>query len=90
MTALREIITVDGASWTQDIVPGIRSRKIIVKNWLSVRGVMQELINSGEVKRTDDITVEVYVALSMDSLIDKMTDDLVSKVVKITDDLVQP
>lgn len=61
VTALREIITVDGAAWTQDIVPGIRSRKIIVKNWLSVRGVLQELINSGEVKRTDDIRTEIYV-----------------------------
>lgn len=60
VTALRDIITVEGAAW-QDIVAGMFKKGIIVKNWMSVRGVLQELINSGEVKRTDDIRTEIYV-----------------------------
>ena len=57
---LQQIITKKGIDW-KDI--GTEIKKVTtVKNWLVVRGVLQDLINEGVVSRTNDIMKETYTS----------------------------
>ena len=51
-------ITAEGTHW-ETIVSYIKQNHVI-KNWLQVRGELQELLDANKVKRTASIHVEVY------------------------------
>lgn len=57
---LMEIITLDGAEWS-DIVKYIRDQKIKITNWHKVRAELQGLINAGAVYRVLQVNGEIYV-----------------------------
>ena len=56
---LEEIITINGIEW-KDIVSEIE--KITkVKNWLIVRGIIQDLKDENIIVRDDNIMKEIYI-----------------------------
>lgn len=60
--AMRKILLAcarDEVVW-KDLVERVKAH-FEVKNWLHVRGILQELKGEGLVKRTDDIFEEVHV-----------------------------
>lgn len=52
----------NGGEWSQ-IVEAIKNAGIKVKNWLTVRGELQGLINAGTISRTKNLHKEIYVKL---------------------------
>lgn len=55
--------TIQGPTTWQAIVDTINQNNLQPThphNWLSVRGVLQGLINQGVIRRTDDVRHEVY------------------------------
>jgi hypothetical protein len=54
--------SVSKLEWTKDFVEPITESKARVKNWLSIRGVIQWYINAGLIKRTKDVRNEEWVA----------------------------
>lgn len=57
---LLEIITKKGTSW-KEIVSSI-DKITKVKNWLVVRGVLQDLRNENLVDRTNNVWEEIYIS----------------------------
>jgi hypothetical protein len=56
---------IDGStkfSW-HDVVQAMNENGVKVKNWLKVRGLLQERINLGMIKRTRSVKVEEYRVL---------------------------
>tara|TARA_Y100000356_G_C11005330_1_gene155530 strand:+ start:61 stop:282 length:222 start_codon:yes stop_codon:yes gene_type:complete len=58
---LLEIINEDGTEW-KVIVEEIK-KIAIIKNWLLVRGIIQELKNENIIDRTDNVYQEIYIKL---------------------------
>ena len=58
---LLEIITEDGIEW-KVIVEEIE-KIATIKNWLFVRGAIQELKNENIIDRTDNVCKEIYIKL---------------------------
>lgn len=58
LNILQTVITPAGIEW-QDIVKAV-SADMVVKNWLYVRGVMQGMLDRGEITRKPDVFVELY------------------------------
>ena len=46
-----------------DVVDNIKGTACEPKNWMTVRGVLQEFINEGKIHRTPDLMKERYTAL---------------------------
>lgn len=61
LTVLESTITTEGTEWSA-IVAAVRG-KMAIKDWLTVRGVVQWMLDNGRIKRTDDVHREVYVRL---------------------------
>ncbi len=53
------IVANSEISWPQIVCEIKKTQKI--KNWLSVRGIMQTFINAGILCRTNDLNVEIYI-----------------------------
>jgi hypothetical protein len=58
---LLEVITEDGTEW-KVIVEEIK-KIAIIKNWLLVRGIIQELKNENIIDRADNVYQEIYIKL---------------------------
>tara|TARA_R100001443_G_scaffold116977_1_gene139345 strand:- start:949 stop:1155 length:207 start_codon:yes stop_codon:yes gene_type:complete len=58
---LLEIITKDGVEW-KVIVEEIK-KVTTIKNWLLVRGIIQQLKNEKIIARTNNVWEEVYIKL---------------------------
>lgn len=54
-------ISVEGIEWS-GIVSAVKAKHTI-KNWMTVRRVIQKLINSGKIRRTDSVHIEKYVRI---------------------------
>lgn len=54
-----EIISVDGTKW-KVIVEEIE-KIATIKNWLFVRGIIQDLKNENIIERTDSVEEEIYI-----------------------------
>jgi len=59
---LDEVITRRGTGW-KEIVRAVKASGVKVGNWLDVRGVLQWMMNEGEIERTPDIRTETYVKI---------------------------
>ena len=46
-----------------DIVTHVKASKGAVKNWMTIRGVLQTFINEGHIVRVRDVRDENYVAV---------------------------
>ena len=46
-------------SW-QQIVDAVKESGMVIKNWMTVRNVLQWFINANVLIRTDNLTVEEY------------------------------
>ena len=58
-----QLVQKEKFSW-EDVGVAVNAANIKVKNWLKVRGVMQRFfINTGRIKRTNDVFVEEYKVL---------------------------
>ncbi len=62
---LLEIITKKGTNW-KEIVSSI-DKITKVKNWLVVRGVLQDLRNENLVDRTNNVWEEIYISTKQES-----------------------
>ena len=45
-----------------DLMGEIKGTKYEPKNWMTVRGCLQNAINTGKIHRSADLTKEIYVA----------------------------
>lgn len=61
LSILTATITAQPVDW-QVIVKAIEEQ-MAIKNWLKVRGVLQWMINQGQVKRVASVHVEEYYAV---------------------------
>ena len=58
--ALLEIITTEGSDWRKICDYVEANAKVRKGGWMAVRGELQYLINTGLVRRADDIHNEIY------------------------------
>lgn len=49
----------------KDIVHAVEWQNCKVKNWMTIRGILQWYINEGLIERTDDVHVEEYQKVEM-------------------------
>ena len=63
---LLEIITKKGTNW-KEIVSSI-DKITKVKNWLVVRGVLQDLRNENLVDRTNNVWEEIYISTKQEKI----------------------
>lgn len=56
-------LTQSGQFEWGDLMAQIKGTKYEPKNWMAVRGCLQEAINHNKIKRTADLAKEIYVAL---------------------------
>lgn len=61
LTILTATITAQPVDW-KVIVTAVEAQ-MVIKNWLKVRGVLQWMINQGQVKRFASVHVEEYYAV---------------------------
>jgi hypothetical protein len=54
-------ISVEGTEWSE-IVSAVEAKHTI-KNWMTVRRVIQKLVNSGKIRRTDSVHIEKYIRI---------------------------
>ena len=57
--AIDATVQDNGAKW-EEIVEAIISTGLEIKNWMEVRGVLQYLLDEGEIARTDSVFKEIY------------------------------
>ena len=62
-TGVLENLTERGSFEWGDVVEEIKESAYIPKNWMVVRGVLQQFINAGKIERDADIHKEKYFAL---------------------------
>ena len=58
-----ENLTERGSFEWGDVVEEIKGSAYIPKNWMAVRGVLQQFINDGKIERDADIHKEKYFAV---------------------------
>lgn len=58
-----ETVNDGGSAFWCDIVRAVREANIEINNWMTVRNVLQGLINSNKIKRTDSIRTEEYIKI---------------------------
>lgn len=59
LVILRNTILDEPTHW-QTIMNAV-SKEMVIKNWLDVRGVLQWMLNQGEIRRINDVHTERYI-----------------------------
>ncbi len=62
-TGVLQELTDRGSFEWGEVVEEIKGTEYAPKNWMVVRGVLQEFINEGKIERDLDLTKEKYFAL---------------------------